>query len=302
MMSFLPISVIAYALNAGALLVDKILLKTSLPNPVTYTFYVNLLQLLVLFLIPFGFQFYWGTPTYFAIASGLVGILAFYAYFSSLREAEASIVGPVVGTFNPLFSLLLGAFFIEQALSFDHQLAFFVLILGTIILTWNFWRKGLRFNKPFFLMIASGFFFGLSYVLLRQAFLGTTFINGFIISRATSGLFALIFLLPPGSRKQIFAGNHKNKEITSKATLILLASGQIMGALSVTLITFGISLASPALVNALFGVQYLVILVASLILAKRNPHLLDEPLSKKAIYRKAIGAGVISLGLYLLAK
>ncbi len=301
-MSFLPISIIAYAFNAGALLVDKILLRTSLPNPVVYTFYVNLLQLLVIFLIPFGFKPTLDTPTYFAVASGLVGILAFYTYFSSLREAEASIVGPVVGTFNPLTSLIVGGLFLNQILSHDQRTAFFILMFGTLILTWNYWDKGVKLSRPFLLMVASGFFFGVSYVLLRQAFLGTSFLNGFIISRLASGGFALFFLLLPEARKEIFKVNRSGQGVTSKSTLILLGAGQIMGALSVTLITFGVSLANPALVNALFGVQYLVILLVSLVLAKKNPRLLDEPLSKGVVTRKATGAAVISFGLYLLAK
>lgn len=302
MVSFLPIAIVAYVFNAGALLVDKVLLRTTLPNPVVYTFYVNLLQLLVLFLIPFGFNPTLDTPTYFAIASGMVGILAFYTYFSSLKANEASVVGPVVGTFNPLFALLLGGFFLGQILSPDQYTAFFVLIIGTFILTWNFWKKGLQFNKKFAWMLASGFFFGLSYVLLREAFLGTSFINGFIISRLSAGGFALLFLLFPETRKQIFNIKRESQGVTSKITLLLLAGGQIMGALSVTLITFGVSLANPAIVNSLFGVQYLVILIVSLILARKNPNLLDEPLSKNIIYRKALGAVVISIGLYLLAK
>lgn len=301
-MSFLPIAVVAYIFNAGALLVDKILLRTTLPNPITYTFYVNVLQILAIFLIPFGFRFSWDNSTYFAVASGLVGILAFYTYFSSLRKAEASTVGPVVGTFNPLFSLLIGSLFLSQILTRDQHIAFFVLMIGTLILTWNFWEKGVKLNRPFLLMVASGFFFGVSYVLLRQAFLGMSFLDGFIISRLAAGGFALLFLLFPEARIQIFAKKQTSQGITPKSTLVLLGAGQIMGALSVTLITFGISLANPALVNALFGVQYLVILIASLVLAKKNPHLLDEKLSKNIILQKVIGALVISLGLYLLAK
>lgn len=301
-MSFLPISIIAYFFNAGALLVDKILIRTTLPNPTTYTFYVNILQLLVILLIPFGFHPTLGPATYLAIASGLVGVLAFFAYFTSLKHNEASVVGPVVGTFNPLFSLLIGGWFLNQALAKHQYVAFFVLIIGTIFLTWNFWKKGLQLNRKFLWMIAAGFLFGVSYVLLREAFLASSFLDGFIISRTTSGIFVASFLLFPHIRKHIISYDQKGAPINNRGTLLLFLAGQIMGALSVTLITFGVSLASPALVNALFGIQYLVILAATLILANKHPHLLDEKLSQKVITRKIFGAGIISLGLYLLAK
>lgn len=300
-MSFLPIAIIAYAFNGGAILVDKILLKTTLPKPITYTFYVNLLQLLVLFLIPFGFNLTLSPATYLAILSGIVGVAAFYAFFSSLKENEASVVGPVIGAFNPLFALILGGIFLNQTLTPSQFTAFFILILGAIVLTSNLWIGKIKFGKKFIWMLTAGFLFALSYVLLREAFLLSSFLNGFIISRAAAGLFVLLFLLFPKIRKEIFTAKPK-QGLTSKSTIILLGAGQAMGALSVTLLTFGVSLASPALVNSLFGVQYLVILGASLLLAKSHPHLLDEHLSKNVIGQKILGAGVISLGLYLLAK
>lgn len=309
-MSFLPIAVIAYIFNAGALLIDRILIRTSLSNPAIYTFYVNLLQLLVVFLIPFGYHFSLNNAFYLAVASGVLSVLAFYAYFTSLKLNEASVVGPVVGTFNPLFSLILGGFlFASQALSTTQHLAFFVLLTGTVILTWNLWRQGLNLNRKFVMMVVSGFFFGFSYVLLRQSFVESSFLDGFINSRVASGIFVLSFLLFPEVKKPILQFFYKESQVTSsqanessRSTLILLGAGQIMGAISVTLITFGVSLASPALVNALFGVQYLVILIVSLLLAKSHPHLLEEKLSQRVIARKTLGALVISLGLYLLAK
>ena len=151
-------------------------------------------------------------------------------------------------------------------------------------------------------MLGSGFLFAVSYVLLRQAFLNDSFLNVFIISRLSAGSFALFFLFLPEVRKHLFTLRSRSREITSKEAFVLLTGGQIMGALSVTLIIFGVSLANPALVNAFFGVQYLVILAVSLLLAKKHPHLLDEPLSKSVITQKVAGASVLSLGLYLLAK
>lgn len=301
-MNFLLISIIAYTLNAGAIIVDKILIRTALPKPLAYTFYVNLLQLLVIFLIPFGFQPSLNTALFLAISSGIIGVFAFFTYFTSLKHNEASVVGPLVGTFNPLFALILGGIFLGQILTPTQYAAFFVLIIGTVVLTLNLWRHKVSFGQNFLWLLASGFFFGLSYVLLREAFLLSNFLNGFIISRLTAGIFALSFLLVPKIRRQVISFEKEEHGITSRSTLLLLIFGQIMGAVSVTLITFGVSLANPALVNSLFGVQYLVILAVSLILAKRKPQLLDEHLSRRVIFQKIVGAVIISLGLYLLAQ
>lgn len=301
-MSFLPIAIVAYIFNAGSILVDKILIKTAIPRPLAYTFYVNILQLLAVFLIPFGFTLEFDRSTYLAILAGLVGVFAFYTYFSSLKHNEASVVGPLVGMFNPLFALLLGGIFLSQILTRLQYVSFFILIIGAVFLTLNYWKTKISFGRKFLWMIASGFFFGLSYVLLREAFLGTTFLNAFIVSRLAAGCFTATFLIHPTIRKQVISFEKSEHGITSRRTQLLLISGQVMGALSVTLIAYGISLASPALVNSLFGVQYLVILISSIILSKKYPHLLGEHLSKHLILQKIIGAGIISLGLYLLTK
>ena len=296
MMSFLPISILAYTLNGGAILIDKILLKKSLPNPITYTFYVNALQLLVLLLIPFGFSPRWGEATTLAVFSGIVIFLALYAFFRSLKENEASTVGPLVGMFNPLFALILGGIFLGQFLTKTQYLAFFILLVGALILTFNLWFKNLQLGKKLVWMMAAGFLFGLSYVFLREAFLGSTFLNGLIISRATAGFLALALLVLPKIRTEIFSNHQAGNNITSHRTLILLGSGQVMGAASGLLITFAISLANPALVNSLFGIQYFAILVVALLLAKNHSHLLDETLTKGVITQKITGASIISFG------
>ena len=74
-----------------------------------------------------------------------------------------------------------------------------------------------------------------------------------------------------------------------------------MGAAQGFLLALAVSLASPALVNSLFGMQYLVILGVSLALAKKAPQLLDENLSKAVVWQKILGAGILSLGVYLLS-
>ncbi|KKR80206.1 MAG: hypothetical protein UU73_C0005G0038 [Candidatus Daviesbacteria bacterium GW2011_GWA1_41_61] len=300
-MSFLPIAVLAYALSGGAIIIDKILLKTSLPNPLTYAFYISLLQLLVLLLIPFGFSLNLGTPAYLAIISGIFYVFALYTFFASLKKNEASVVGPLVGMLNPFFTILLGSLFLSQTLTPIQNFAVFILILGALILTLNIWRNKLQFNRRILWIITSGLLFALSYLLLREAFFTLSFLDGLIVSRTSSGLFVLTFLIFPHIKKQIFTSNKSQQTVSSKSTLILLASGQTMGALSGLLIAYGVKLANPALVNSLFGIQYLVILTTAIFLAKNRPQLLDETLSKAVITQKVVGAAVLSLGLYLLA-
>lgn len=299
-MNFLPVAILAYALNGGAAIIDKILLNKSVPSPFAYVFYISAMGLLVVFLIPFGVTLN-SFAVIYSVLAGIFGNLALLTYFQSLKKGDASIVAPIVGGFNPLFALILGSVFLGQILNPLQLLAFFILMLGAVILTHNLWSKKLQANSQLLLMAVSGFLFALSYILLKEAFSSSNFVTGLVISRLTGALFVIIFLLHPKTRSQIFSNNVKSHGFLNKTSMLLLL-GQIFGASSGLLITYGVSFASPALVNALFGVQYLVILGAALILGKKHPQLLEENLTKSVLAQKIAGAGILSLGVYLLSR
>ena len=299
MTGFLPIAIIGYILNGGAVVIDKILLNTSLPKPAIYTFYISMLGLLAILLLPFGFE--WKNSILLpAFLSGVTATLALLTFFQSLKSGEASVAGPVIGAFNPLFALILGITFFNQLISGSQLIAILVLILGTAILTFNLWFSRIKSQKQLLTMTLSGFFFALSYVFLKEGFLQSNFITGLILTRFFGAAAALLFLLMPDFRNQIFASSLKKHNFFNKTSLLLL-TGQSMGAAQGFLLALAVSLASPALVNSLFGMQYLVILGVSLALAKKAPQLLDENLSKAVVWQKILGAGILSLGVYLLS-
>lgn len=297
-MSFLPIAILAYALEGGAIVVNKIQLQTHQLSALSYTFYSGLLQGLALLLFPFGFKFdFTLSALMFAGASGVIFVLALYALYKALQENEASVAGPLVGAFNPLFIQLLGAAILGQLLTQSQLVAFYVLILGGLIISLNVWIK-LKIHSGFWWIVLSGFLLAISYIFLREAFLQTSFINGLILSRVSASLFVLLFLLLPTFREKIFT---KTNQDTGQITLLFLF-GQGLAAGGNFLIFLGTSLISPALVNAFFGVEYLVIMLAALILAKKAPQLLEENLSQGVLLQKLAGAGILSLGVYLLSK
>jgi len=300
-MNFLLIAILAYSLNGLVTIVDKILIQKSIPNPLIYVFYMSILGSSVLFLIPFGVQFEIA-PIAYGSLSGIFANLALITYFQALKKGEASIVSPVVGGINPLFSLIVGGLFLGQILTPAQLFAFFLTLLGAAVLTANVWKEKLTVNHQLLLMIASGCLFGLAYVFLRETFLASNFFSGLVFPRLAGLIFVLTFLFYPNFRKQLFSSKITHHMYFNKVSLILL-SGQTLGAASALLINFAITLASPALVNSLFGFQYLVILIVALVLAKEHRgKLLDEDLSKKALAEKVVGAVILSIGVYLLSK
>lgn len=299
MTSFLPIAILAYAFEGGAIVINKIQLQTKQLNPLSYTFYSGLLQGLAILLFPFGFKFDFSlSALIFSTVSGVIFVLALYALYKALKENEASVAGPLIGAFNPLFIHLLGALFLRALLTSGQLTAFYVLILGGLVITASLWTTRIKLNAGFLWIILSGFLLAISYIFLREAFLQTSFINGLILSRVSASVFVLFFLSLPTLKKQIFAGqSHNVGQIT-----ILFLFGQALAAGGNFLIFLGTSIANPALVNAFFGVEYLVILLVALILGRKAPQLLDERLSKGVLLQKLAGAGILSYGVYLLSK
>ncbi len=301
-MFFIPISILAYALNAGSILIDKILLKKSVPQPIIYAFTISILSLLIIILAPLGYTLASTAAISAALFSGITFSIALFAFFSALAKSEASIVGPVVGALNPLFSLIIGTF-LGQSLTLNQTLAVLVLVIGALTISFKKTTTRADFDH-FLLMLTAGFFFGLSYVLLKSSFDQTNFITTLINKNLGSGIFALGILVFPKVRADIFASfkAQKHNPHLSKLTAILLFLGQAMGAIQGLLLSFATSLANPSLVNSLFGIQYLVILLVSIILYRSHPHLLDERLTKSVITQKIIGVVILSFGLYLLTK
>jgi drug/metabolite transporter (DMT)-like permease len=297
---FLPIALLAYTLNAGSTIIDKVLLKTGLPNPIVYAFFINILGLLGLILIPFGVQLNLQTVSLSAI-SGLTSFAAILFYFKSLKMGEASVVVPIVGSLNPLFSLLIGSFLFHQMLTNIQLLAFFVIIAGSVVLTYSLWASKLKLNKQFIDMTVAGLLFAISYLTLKEVFDSSNFITGLALSRAAAGLFALTLLLFPNILTEIMTSGASNSK-TIKNTPLLFIIGQTLGAVNGLLLTMATYFANPALVNSLFGAQYLVILIVAIFFASQHRgKLLDEDLSRDVIIQKIIGAIILSIGVYLLS-
>lgn len=297
---FIPISILAYALQGVSVLIAKAQLETSLPRPIAYAFYGTISQLLAILLIPFGFT--WDFSSLVLTQSFLAGITFFIAVvlmMQGIKDNEASVAGPVIGALNPLFALIIGWIFLGQVLTANQTWAVVVLIIGAVILTLNNWIKGIKtFKYNFLTLVLSGALYGLSYVFLREVFLHTSFINGLVLSRIAVGICALTLLTLPSWRTQIFS--KPKKENVEKTSLVFVV-GQIAAGISNLLIFYAVSLANPAIVNSFFGIQYIIILIAAILLFKKHPKLLDEDTSKKTISLKIVGILILSCGLYLIA-
>jgi len=301
-MLWLLLTISFYFILAIVFLGDKYLLTGAVPKPEVYTFYVGISWALALVLIPF--VHFYVPEVKQIIISFLAGALYFYGIFwfnKSLCKFEASRVVPAVGALSPIFTFLIVYFFSSksQTLSFLGIIAFLSLISGSFIITLE---KGKAINfqslKNSFI---SALLFSLSFVLTKNVYETQSFWNGFIWTKLGGFLMAgLFFLFFKEVRKEVF----KKRESFPKKTFVFFATNQSLGAVSNILQNFALAivpLSYIAVIQALQGVQFVFLLLLTILLSFKFPNIIKEEISKEIITQKIVAILLIGVGIVILA-
>lgn len=295
-MSHLPFTLLAYLLNSISVTVDKFLLTKKIPNPLIYVFYFSVVSLVALFFIPFTKP---PTLNVFLIASlsTLLWTMGAYLMFKALQTGQVSRVVPIIGTLIPVILLFLDSY--KGNINSSEVLAVVILIFGMVALTIPD-LKGKITLKEILFTLCSSFFFAISYIVLREAYLRENFLTVLVYSRPVLIPIGFVILAVPALRYKVFQKNSLNIQMISK-TGVLFALGAIAGGIAELLLTFSVSLATPSLVNSLQGAQYAFLFFFSLILGKKYPDVFKDRLTIINIVGKISGIVLIGFGLYLLA-
>lgn len=296
-MRHIPIAVTAYLFNAISTAADKALLTKSFPAPIVYIFYIQLFSLsylvICLFAPPITLM-----PFLLASLSTLFWTFGCYLMYEGLKKGDVSRVIPIIGSLVPVFLLLQS--FVAQSITMGQAGAVLVLIAGMVVLLLPD-IKGRFTRSELLLEIFSALFFAISYVFLRQAYLQANFLSVLGYSRVILIPVLLFVFLYPKTHRLITSSSAGPKINLLSKTGLLFALGQGSGALSELLLTFSISLATPALVNSLQGTQYGFLFLMSLFLSKKYPNIFKDELHSRSLIVKVLGIILIGIGLYLLA-
>ncbi len=300
-MLWLIVAISAYLILAVVFLVDKYLLVGPIPNPKVYAFYIGILGIAVLLLIPF-IDFYVFEPCQLLLAfvSGASYVLAIFWFFKGLKIFEPSRMVPAVGGILPIFTFLLVYFFSAgQELPRPWEITAFVLLVsGSFLITYEKSKKiSLKSLK---ISVVAAFFFALSFVFSKYVYLEYPFLLGLIWIRLGGVLMALLFLTNHRLRAELF----EQKIGLQKKTAAIFLSGQTAGAAAGILQNWAIALAPfayVALINALQGVQYVFLLILAALLSLKFPQVLKEQIAKEVILQKIVAILIIGGGLIILA-
>jgi drug/metabolite transporter (DMT)-like permease len=302
-MLWLILTIFAYLLLAISALADEALLTGKLLKPKVFAFYVGILSILFVVLIPFGFLVPDIEIIALALLSGFLFIFALLSLYESLRLFEVSRVIPAIGGIMPIFTLGLTFLFIENSIqSFNLKiiLSFLLLLLGSILITYS--NKKAFFSKSFFLSILTAFLFSLSFFTAKLVYLELDFLPAFIWIKFGSFLTGLFLLSSKEVRKEILK-KRKKSLVKRKKTALIFFIGQSLGGLALILQNIAIYLVPPlflAFVNALEGIRYVFLLILVWIFYSKMPNFLEERPTKAKIIQKVFSIFLIIIGILLL--
>jgi len=306
---WLIIAIIAYFFLGLGNVFDKILVSKHISSPLAYAFYVGILNIAALVLIPLGVTVPSVFNLFLCLLSGIFFIAALYYLYSALKSGETSTVTPLVYGSTPVYLLVLSFIFLGERLTVYEIIAFALLIIGLVTIAYQKQRRGLiktiliwlkiyDYKKPLYQAILAGLFFALMNLSLKAIYQNLGFVSGLFWSRMAAVLTALIVLIFIASlRQQIFKGK-KEKRTAGKIKLFFVGN-QVLAMLGFVGVNYAISLASATIVTALQGLQYVFVFILVAVLGTKIPDL-KEKWTIKIITQKLIATILIIVGLYFL--
>lgn len=287
------IAIIAHSLIGLSLVWDKVLLqKRETRNLLSYVFWLGAISIFGLVLIPFGFKLPTLKLAGIGFSAGLLDLIASYFYYSALKSGQASEELAIMGGFSPIATALIAIPLLRHPLG--GQLPGFAVLSAGGGVMFLAERAPLKKMLPKILM-ASGCF-GLAAVLQRVVFTETNFVTGYVFFTLGTFLGAAALLIPPGWRRQIF----EHSEDAPPRSKVGYMTNRFIAGIGSFLGVYAVSLTSPALVEAISGVRYVIVFIGAYLITQFVPSWFQEDFGKRSLTAKLAATALIATGLVLL--
>lgn len=312
-MSWFFIAILSYFLLALVNLTDKFLIDNVLRSSKTYAFLVCLLGSLVFIIAPWFLHY----PGIFMLGANLItGVIfagALFFLYEALRRGEAARTIILIGGLIPIFSTIISWIILKDNFNAGQLLGLFFLLLGIFLVAFlpgrhSFWEKlWLSLQSESYkkrsirLILLASFFYASFFIATKYVYSVQEFWSAFIWVRLGALLAVLFFLFDKKSRQEIVSnlkGNNNKKSKNKNVFLFLFNQG--LGSLSFILQNYAIFLGPVAIITALQGVQYAIMMFFSFFLGMFFKEY-KEKFSWKSLIQKSFALVFISLGLYFIS-
>jgi drug/metabolite transporter (DMT)-like permease len=314
MLNWFYIALEAYFLLAIVNLTDKFLIDGVIKNSKTYTFLVCFMGGAIFVLAPWFLTWPGLVIFLFNFLSGIIFVAALYFLYESLRRGDASRVVMVIGGTIPIFSVIFSYFFLHEYLNVYQIIGTVFLLIGVFTIAFipsrhSFWEKLLSSYRQeisgkeniIIFTLLSALFYSLYFVISKYAYSQQPFLSGFIWIRFGAFLTVTAFLLVKKTRRDIIKSLKPAPDFShQKKNLWLFLFNQVLGAGSFLLQNYAIALGPVAIINALQGFQYGLMIVLGFIFG-RFVKLFRSDSSLRVVAQKIAALVFISIGLYFIA-
>lgn len=289
------IAILSQALIGASLLWDKVLLEQpETQNVFAYVFWLGAMSVLGIFLAPFGFHVPSLSLAGLAFGTGVLHLISVFFYYVALKRGEASQALAIMGGFSPVATALIGMALLTKSLEAKMLLGFILLTAGGFVMFVTERFNMRRILPPVLFASAS---YGLVNVLQKAVFNHTNFVTGYVIFTLGTFAGALLLLVRHSWRKQIL---RTSTHIEPRNRFWYFVNRVISGVGSF-LVFYAISLANPAIVDAISGVRYALIFLGAYLLTRLKPDLLRENFTGWVLVGKMVATALIIVGLIQLA-
>ncbi len=288
-------AILAHGLIGISLVWDKILLKQPrTTNLINYVFWLGAIGIFGLGVIPFGFHLPSKEVMLLGLATGALDLAASYFYYAALKAGEASGALAIMGGFSPMATVLFGEVLLRSAIAHREEIGFTLLVAGGFLM---FVTEKFRLRAVLPRVLWASSLFGLDNVLQRLVFVRSAFVPGFVfITLGTFGA-AMLLLVRRSWREEIFS----TSEDAPVASRVSYFSNRAVSGLGSFLVFYAISLKSPAVVDAVSGLRYVLVFLCAYVLTKWKPWVLAENFAGWVLVGKATATLLVAAGLGLLA-
>jgi uncharacterized membrane protein len=298
-MTWLFIALLGYFALALAFILDKFILTDSVDSPSIYTFYSTIIMFGALVLWPFGVELLVGMDWVWAVVSGVAFGLALYTFYLAVETGEASHIAPFQGAFVTIGSYVLGALFLQETLTLLQLWGIGLLVVASLLLSFEKSARHSGFHIGFFWAMLAGLLFAVSHASAKYLYDIYPFLTGFMWTRATTGLVGLGLLLSPtvlASFKTKKKNTQQQQTIARRFALPIIFGNKVLAIVAVVAIQYAAAIGSVTLVQALSGVQFVLMFFLIMLCTKLAPALFKEEFTRREIIIQSIALCIVALG------
>jgi uncharacterized membrane protein len=232
------------------------------------------------------------------VATGILSVLAAVCYLHALDIDEASFVTPFYQT-APIFAYFFGYFVLGETITIIQGLGSLVIIVGALILSLEFGRRGIRFKRNVVaLMLVASVLSAINGVIFKLIALDTGFWVSLFWGFTGQVMAGLTLLGCVPSYRRDFLGLFKQQ----KAAVGLIALSRTLFSVSEGITLYATLLAPVALVLVVNSFQALFVFALGIVLTLLLPWVAKESLGHTKLLQKGLGIGLMLIGGYLISR